>query len=178
MIKSKNKKCIECGREDQPHFSKGKCKGCASKTYAGLKKTPLKKTAKTITKQTVKTKEKRKANREGFGDFFIKHIQTIQEGNLSCQECGKRITSPNASNVAHILGKSKHLEVATNDLNVLYLCGMFSDNQCHSKFDSSMSNRESMNVFSLAFERYKLIKHLVIKGSSETRLFDKYLEDE
>ena len=30
----KNKKCISCGREDQPHFSRKRCKGCAQKAYA------------------------------------------------------------------------------------------------------------------------------------------------
>ena len=162
-IKLNKKLCLDC-ETLQYIFSKGRCKQCASKSYDP------------IPKQTEQNKNKRKTDRAGFGDFFVKHIQIIKDGNLSCQECGKRIVEPNASNVAHVLGKGMHLEVATNDLNVLYLCGLMRGEQCHSKFDSSMANRQSMNVFALAFERYQQIKHLVIKESSETRLFDQYEE--
>lgn len=55
----KNKKCISCGREDQPHFSKKRCKACSQKDYAKkaqdkaftISSSPKKKTASKIVKK-------------------------------------------------------------------------------------------------------------------------------
>ena len=80
--------------------------------------------------------EKRKKDRENYQKFFIKHVNKIVEEGLCCEECGDKLQG-NVSEVAHILPKGYFKSVATNNDNVLYLCGMYSENQCHRKFDDS-----------------------------------------
>lgn len=142
-LKPKKKICTGCNTE-QFIFSGGKCKRCASK------------------------KKPRKENRECYPEFFERHISIIKTGRHCCQECGTKLIGY-ADNVAHILSKSIHKEVACNDDNVLYLCGRFEVGglNCHAKFDSSLSAREKMSVFSLAAEKTERIKDLVIKQSKE-----------
>lgn len=167
MIKSK-KICITC-QTLQYIFSKKRCQRCAS-----IQDAKPKKASKPIAKFTQKGKEKRAVDREGFGEFFIKHINIIKDEHRKCENC-KQSLRGNASEVAHILSKSKHLEVSTNDDNVIYLCGMFTDSGCHAEFDNTLAKRREMSVFILAAERYELIKHLVVEQSSESRQFEEYL---
>lgn len=84
--------------------------------------------------------EKRKAERAGFAEFFQKHIQIIKKTKACCEECGAKLRG-HVSEVAHILPKSTYKSVATNDLNVIYLCGMFSSQQCHTNFDTFPSEK-------------------------------------
>lgn len=160
-MQQKKKICKTCQKEDYL-FSGGNCRRCASVKYAKPKQA------------TQKSKEKRTLDRVGFSDFFIEHIQLIKDEGMKCENCQQPLRG-NVSEVAHILSKSKHLEVSTNEANVLYLCGMFTDNGCHAEFDNSLSRRREMPVFLLAAERYKLIQHLVEKESAESRQFDEYL---
>lgn len=55
MIKSKNKICILCGREDQPHFSKKRCKKCSQKSYSTkeIKRVPIPKVSVKRKKENV-----------------------------------------------------------------------------------------------------------------------------
>ena len=84
MIPRKNKKCIECGREDQPHFSKKRCKSCAMRSYDSITMSSSivrKKTASKIIK-TVKAKSK---YREIYCGYF-----GYSEGDfIPCEICGK-----------------------------------------------------------------------------------------
>jgi hypothetical protein len=146
LIKRKKKTCKSCG-EEKYLFSKGRCQYCATKED----KKPL--------------KTSRKVDR-GYGDFFVKHIGIIVSERRSCDECGVKLTG-HVSEVAHILAKSKHKEVATDDDNVIYLCGMYSDNQCHKKFDSSLTTRATMNCFDLAKSKIEKIKEKVKIYSKE-----------
>ena len=62
MIRQNNKRCVECGREDQPWFSKKRCKSCAQKAYSKkmseqninkhtpIKRTPIKKKPRPVSK--------------------------------------------------------------------------------------------------------------------------------
>ena len=87
-------------------------------------------------KYSKKGLEKRKKDREGFAEFFIKCIERIKTERLCCTECGAPLKG-NVSEIAHVLPKSYFKSIATNDLNWIPLCGMYSENQCHLKFDDS-----------------------------------------
>lgn len=87
MIQPKNKKCIECGREDQPHFSKKRCKSCAQKSYAKKQEftmsssVPRKKTASKI----VKNHKKDTSYKKVYFDYF-----GYDEGDfIPCEICSK-----------------------------------------------------------------------------------------
>ena len=167
-MKLKKKICIECKKETYI-FSKGRCKQCSMKSYKGLnssstlKKTPLKKI-------TNKTQKKRQEERKDYPEFFKRHIEIIRTEGKLCEECGSRLNG-SVDEVAHILTKNKHKSVATNDNNVVYLCGAFSKNQCHYKFDNR--DRTKMKVFNIAKERFKLFEDQVTEYSKEKeQLYD------
>jgi len=174
-IPIKKKICKGCETK-QFIFSKGLCSFCAGKNkpYSISRSTiSLGKNKKPITKQTSKNKEKRKTERAGYGEFFQKMIQRIIDERICCENCGNQLTG-HVSECAHIVSKSKHPEVATVEDNILFLCGLFSDNSCHANFDSSLSKRATLFCFSAAKEKYKLFKHLVTTYSKERS----QLEDE
>jgi hypothetical protein len=106
-------------------------------------------------KYSSKALEKRKEDRKGFTEFFQKHIQIIKDNNLCCEECGDRLKG-DVSEIAHILPKSTFKSISTNDKNVFYLCGMFSDSQCHSNYDNfSLEKVREMNIFPHVVEVFK-----------------------
>ena len=130
---------------------------------------------KKISEKTKRTKEKRKEQRKDYPEFYKKHIELAKE--MKCEECGESLKG-NVSEICHIVGKSDqggNPEIATNDLNILYLCGVYSKNQCHKKFDSSLSNREKMFVFHKALENFKLFKNKITKKNSEVLHYFKFL---
>lgn len=86
-----------------------------------------------IKKYSKKGLEKRKAERECLPEFFKKHIE-IARGKC-CEECGNKLKG-NVTEIAHILPKQYFKSVMCSDLNVLYLCGLYSDNNCHNNFDN------------------------------------------
>ncbi len=99
--------------------------------------------------------ERRKEERKDFPDFFQKHIQNIKDNRLCCEECGARL-SGNTSEVAHILPKQTFKSVSINDDNVIYLCGMYSENQCHHKFDNwSTEEIKKMKIFDKICESFE-----------------------
>ena len=104
--------------------------------------------------------ERRQKEREGYSDFYLRHISKIKTENLRCEECNSKLIG-NASEVAHVLPKNLYKSVATNDENVVYLCGFQSENNCHSKFDNS-SNKDYWNmfVFELAKEKFNILKEI------------------
>lgn len=77
--------------------------------------------------------DKRKEERKGFPEFFKKHVEIAK--SKYCEECGEKLRG-NVSEIAHVLPKSYFKSVATEDNNVLYLCGMYSINNCHSNYDN------------------------------------------
>ena len=128
-----------------------------------------------ISDKTKRTKRIRAEIRKDYPDFFKKHIELAKE--MKCEECGESLKG-NVSEICHIVGKSDqggNPEIATNDLNILYLCGVYSKNQCHKKFDSSLSNREKMFVFPKALENFKLFKNKITKKNSEVLHYFKFL---
>jgi hypothetical protein len=107
------KKCIECGREDLPWFSKKRCIYCAKKSY-GMKS----KNKENITpRMTPSTKEKKKLKQDVLSTYFKYHIDRCKRSENS----GIIITSPTKANICHIFPKSNHPSVQANLDNCIYL---------------------------------------------------------
>jgi len=114
-----------------------------------------------MTKYSKKGLEKRKADREGYAEFFQKHAQVIRSEQKCCEECGNRLQGE-VSEIAHIVPKNLFKSIATEDRNVLYMCGRFSENQCHSKYDESkLEVIEEMKIFPLVVERFKELEEKI-----------------
>ena len=120
-----------------------------------------------ISSKTIKTNNNRKLQRKDYPEFFKKHIEIASKKRSD--ESNVKLKG-NIYEVCHILSKSLSPEVATNDLNILYLSA-----DEHSKFDSSLSKRKEMKCFDLSVERYKLLKPLLLKNTSETLFYDNFI---
>ena len=120
-----------------------------------------------ISSKTIKTNINRKLQRKDYPEFFKKHIEIASKKRSD--ESNVKLKG-NVYEVCHILSKSLSPEVATNDLNILYLSA-----DEHSKFDSSLSKRKEMKCFDLSVERYKLLKPLLLKNTSETLFYDNFI---
>lgn len=120
-----------------------------------------------ISDKTKRTRSIRAEIRKDYPDFFKKHIWIASKKRSD--ESNVKLKG-NIYEVCHILSKSLSLEVATNDLNILYLSA-----EEHSKFDSSLSKRKEMKCFDLSVERYKLLKPLLLKNTSETLFYDNFI---
>lgn len=91
------------------------------------------------------------------GLFFKKHVDFIINNGVVCSECGVKLRG-NTSEVAHILPKNYYKSIATCDDNVVYLCGLFSVDNCHSSFDSSRADKiKEMKIYPILQERFKLL---------------------
>jgi hypothetical protein len=119
MINSKNKKCISCGREDQPHFSKKRCKACAQKDYA--KKAQQKReegfTMSSSPKKKTYSKILRKASGEG---ILFKAIWDTRphESFISGVHLGDEAK---AHFFAHLLPKGQYPKYRLLDRNIVLL---------------------------------------------------------
>ena len=120
-----------------------------------------------ISDKTKRTKRIRAEIRKDYPEFFKKHIEIASKKRSD--ESNVKLKG-NIYEVCHILSKSLSPEVATNDLNILYLSA-----DEHSKFDSSLSKRKEMKCFDLSVERYKLLKPLLLKNTSETLFYDNFI---
>lgn len=137
---------------DSEYYGKMACDKCAKEHNIQKEKKIYK-----IKSRTEKTTELRREERADYPEFFKRHIEYIKENNICCQNCGDKLRG-DVSECAHIISKRNNKEVATLDENILYLCGMHSENQCHNRFDSSLSNRESMECFSQAVLQFSTFK--------------------
>ena len=121
--------------------------------------------------------EKRKSEREGYAEFFQKHIKIIKDTKACCAECGSRLKG-HVSEIAHILPKSYFKSIATNDKNVIYLCGMYSSSQCHTNFDTfSVEKFQKMLVFTKVSCIFAELED-VIEEKINYKIYDKYIKDE
>lgn len=120
-----------------------------------------------ISDKTKRTRSIRAEIRKDYPEFFKKHIGIASKKRSD--ESNVKLKG-NIYEVCHILSKSLSPEVATNDLNILYLSA-----DEHSKFDSSLSKRKEMKCFDLSVERYKLLKPLLLKNTSETLFYDNFI---
>lgn len=134
-MKRTKRLCKEC-KTEQFIFSKGRCRGCAIKTYPTLNRNPIKRRYK---KKTV----------NGRGEFFRRHINKIPR---YCEEC-MGLNEGGVQNVCHILPKSVYPEVELLDSNIMYYC-----QDCHIKFDSSPYDRHLFKSFSKVLDRFSKIE--------------------
>lgn len=120
--------------------------------------------------------EKRKLERAGFAEFFIKHIENIKKTKACCRECKARLKG-HVSEVAHVLPKSTFKSIATNDDNVIYLCGMYSSTQCHANFDTfTVEKVKKMFIYPEIIRIFARIEPLITEKISY-KIYDKYTTD-
>lgn len=144
-------KCKEC---NSPAFSKGLCK-------------------RHQPKKSIKTKPKI-INKDRV-NYFNERVGFIVNEGLVCEECGDKLKG-NISEVAHIISKSKNPEVEANKYNVMYLCGVHSNNSCHSKFDQSLEKRRTMKCFDKALDKFKCFEDKIINNTNEVQFMKKELD--
>ena len=103
--------------------------------------------------------EKRKAERECLSEFFIRHVNKIKTERLHCANCEEKLKG-DVSEVAHRLPKSTFKSIQCDDDNVVYLGGRFSSCGCHSLYDGTNEQLQSLNIFSAEKE---IVKELLEK---------------
>lgn len=125
---------------------------------------------KTRSDKTRRTQEARKEQRKDYPEFFQKMCEIARVS--VCEECGTRLRG-DSTEVAHIVKKTSdggNPEVGTESDNIIFLCGVYSENQCHAKFDSSLVVREKMKVFPLILEKFILFQDKIKNwNTSEVR---------
>lgn len=122
--------------------------------YTKYKKIPFRKQ---------KTAEKRKEERECLGSFFEYHIKRVRK----CENCGVEIRKPTATNIAHIVPKSKFKSVMCLIMNAMYLCL-----KCHNEYDNSWSRAKDMDIWEIAKKRLNGFKVLIKEKSSILKHFE------
>lgn len=94
-------------------------------------------------------------------EFFQKHVEIIKTTRAKCMECGCELKGT-FDEVAHILPKQYFKSIATEDSNVFYLCAMYSENNCHGKYDnSSNEDIKKMKIFEDASKRFEDLQELI-----------------
>lgn len=126
-----------------------------------------------LNKYTKKGLEKRKIEREGYSEFFQKHINLIKQNQIKCRECGQRLLG-DVSEVCHILPKNLFKSIATSDENIVYLCSYRSRNNCHSKFDDGATEQvKQMEIYPYVKEKFSVLKDLVTERINY-KIYDRY----
>jgi hypothetical protein len=122
-------------------------------------------------KYSKKGLQKRKEERQCLPEFFQKHIE-IAKGKC-CANCGEKLRGE-VSEIAHRLPKSYFKSIMCEDDNVVYLGGRFSSCQCHSKYDGTNEQLQSLSFF--AAEKIK-IEELLEKVTETVsyKLYDRWL---
>lgn len=122
-------------------------------------------------KTSKSAQEKRKEERACLPSFFEKHIK-IAKG-MYCEECGEKLRG-HVSEIAHVLPKSYFKSIMCNDNNVHYLCGMFSDKQCHSNFDNwSAEKVKTMNIYETSKKKFKELEEYITENINY-KVYDKF----
>jgi hypothetical protein len=124
-----------------------------------------------LRKYSKKGLEKRRSEREGLPEFFKKHIDLAKSKN--CEECGTKLRG-DVSEIAHVLPKQYFKSIMRSDNNVLYLCGMYSHNQCHSNFDNwSAEKIKEMKIFPKVQQLFKELQEDITENINY-KIYDKY----
>jgi hypothetical protein len=123
-----------------------------------------------IRKYSKKGLEKRKAERECLPEFFKKHIE-IAKGKC-CENCGEKLKGE-VSEIAHRLPKSYFKSIQCDDDNVVYLGGRFSNCGCHSLYDGTNEQLQSLSIF---LAEKEIIKELLEKVTERInyKLYDRW----
>lgn len=131
----KNKKCIECGREDLPHFSKKRCIYCAKKSYTALNKAP-----------------KIKDN-SSLDTYYSEKIKVSKNAPYSF-ESGKHIYNISRKNICHLLPKRTYKSVESHSDNFVLLTY-----EEHNRFDDLL---DKFRLEDLANEFPKTLSKLIL----------------
>jgi hypothetical protein len=108
-----------------------------------------------------KALEKRKEERSGLSEFFERHIEIAK--SKYCTNCGEKLKG-DVSEIAHRLPKSTFKSIMCDDQNVVYLGGRFSNCGCHSLYDGSNEQLQSLSIF---LAEKEVIKELLEKVTEE-----------
>lgn len=104
-------------------------------------------------KYSKKGLERRKKDREGYKEFFEKHIDIIKQGRLSCEECGVKLRG-SVREIAHVLPKSYFKSISTDDENIIYLC-----EKHHNEYDnSSNEDMHRMSIMTKVQNRFESLQ--------------------
>ena len=131
----KNKKCIECGREDLPHFSNKRCIYCAKKSYTALNKAP-----------------KIKDN-SSLDTYYLEKIKVSKNAPYSF-ESGKHISNISRKNICHLLPKRTYKSVESHSDNFVLLTY-----EEHNRFDDLL---DKFRLEDLANEFPKTLSKLIL----------------
>jgi hypothetical protein len=123
-----------------------------------------------IRKYSKKGLEKRKSERECLPEFFQKHIEIARV--KCCANCGEKLKGE-VSEIAHRLPKSFFKSVMCDDDNVVYLGGRFSSCGCHSLYDGTNEQLQSLSIF---LSEKEIIKELLEKVTERInyKLYDRW----
>ena len=122
-------------------------------------------------KYSKKGLEKRKGERACLPEFFQKHIEIAK--TKYCANCGEKLRG-DVSEVAHRLPKSTFKSIMCDDDNVVYLGGRFSSCGCHSLYDGTNEQLQSLNIF---LAEKEIIKELLEKATEKYnyKILDRWL---
>ena len=122
-------------------------------------------------KYSKKGLEKRKGERACLPEFFQKHIEIAK--TKYCANCGEKLRG-DVSEVAHRLPKSTFKSIMCDDDNVVYLGGRFSSCGCHSLYDGTNEQLQSLSIF---LAEKEIIKELLEKVTEKYnyKITDKWL---
>jgi hypothetical protein len=114
--------------------------------------------------------EKRKEERACLPEFFQRHIE-IAKGKR-CANCGEKLRGE-VSEIAHRLPKSTFKSIMCDDDNVVYLGGRFSSCGCHSLYDGTNEQLQSLSIF---LAEKEIIKGLLEKVTETVnyKLYDRW----
>lgn len=123
-----------------------------------------------IKKYSKKGLDKRKAERECLPEFFQRHIEIAK--TKCCANCGEKLKG-DISEIAHRLPKSFFKSIMCDDDNVVYLGGRFSSCGCHSLYDGTNEQIQSLSIF---LAEKEIIKELLEKVTETTgyKIYDKW----
>ena len=110
-----------------------------------------------LKKYSQKNLEKRKLERVCLPDFFKRHIDIAK--TKCCANCGEKLKG-DVSEIAHRLPKSTFKSIMCDDDNVVYLGGRFSKCGCHSLYDGSNEQLQSISIF---LAEKEIVKELLKK---------------
>lgn len=128
-----------------------------------------------IKKYSQKALEKRKLERACLPEFFQRHIEIAK--SKCCEECNQKL-SGHVSEIAHVIPKQYFKSVMCSNLNILYLCGMFSNNQCHANYDNFPQEKvKKMNIFPKVQKIFKELEQLITEKINY-KVYERYSREE
>ena len=124
-----------------------------------------------IRKYSKKGLEKRKEERACLPEFFQRHIEIAK--TKCCANCGEKLRG-DVSEIAHRLPKSFFKSIQCLDDNVVYLGGRFSSCGCHSLYDGTNEQLQSLSIF---LAEKEIIKKLLEKVTEKYnyKILDRWL---